>query len=185
MKLIVAITGASGVIYGIRLLEFLKKKEEISVSLVLSKVAKEIIQLETNYTLEYVKNLANKYYEEDDFTAPFISGSSKFNAMIIVPCSMKTLACIANGLSNNIITRAADCMMKEKKPLILVPRETPLNVIHLKNMLTLCKSGILILPASPAFYHKPKTIEELVNFIVGKILDHLNINNNLYKRWCD
>ncbi|MHA1333051.1 MAG: UbiX family flavin prenyltransferase [Candidatus Odinarchaeia archaeon] len=182
MELIIAITGASGVIYGIRLLEVLRENN-VRTLLVVSNVAKKIIDIETDYNLEYVLNLADLTYTENDFATPIISGSSQVDGMVIVPCSMKTLSAIANGFSYNVIIRAADCMLKEGKPLILVPRETPLNYIHLKNMATACKAGAVILPAMPGFYFKPKTVRELVDHIVGKILDSLKISNRLYKRW--
>ena len=181
MRLIVAITGASGVIYGKRLLEVLRSKN-IETHLVISQAAERIIEHELDITEKAFENLADHVYEVKDWNSPIVSGSFKTDGMIIAPCSMKTLAGIANGYSDNVILRAADVTLKEKRKLILVPRETPLNVIHLRNMLDLAKQGVLIVPAMPAYYHKPKSIEALVNFIVGKVLDLLGIKHTLYKR---
>ena len=182
MKLIVAITGASGVIYGKRLLEMLHNKN-IETHLVISQAAERIIEYELDMTEKAFENLAVHVYKVNDWNSPIVSGSFKTDGMVIVPCSMKTLAGIANGYSDNVILRAADVTLKEKRRLILVPRETPLNVIHLRNMLDLAKQGALIVPAMPAYYHKPKTIEALVDYVVGKVLDLLGIKHTLYKRW--
>jgi len=177
MSILVAITGASGVIYGVRLLEVLKDKN-IKTYCVISKNAEKILSHEIGDF-----NLKISYYKEDEVEAPFSSGSFKLNAMVVVPCSMKTLAAIAHGYASNLITRSADVMLKERKKLIIVPRETPLNAIHLENMLKLANMGAIILPAMPAFYHKPEKLEDLIDFIVGKILDSLGVENKLYKRW--
>ena len=182
MKFIVAITGSSGVIYGIRLLEELKKEKNESI-LIISKPGKELIKFETNYKVNDVINLANISYLEDDFNSSIVSGSFLVDGMIICPCSMKTISAIANGYSSNIITRAADCCLKENRPLIVVFRETPLSLIHLKNLVKLKESGAIILPAAPGFYHQPNKIDDQINFIIGKILDQLKIKNTLYKRW--
>lgn len=176
MKVLLAITGASGVIYGLKLLEVLKEKS-VEVECIVSDAAKKIIKHE----IEAAK--IPKCYTEKDIEAPFSSGSFDLDAMVVAPCSMKTLSAIASGFSHNLITRSADVAIKEKKKLILVPRETPLSAIHLENMLKLARLGVIILPAMPGFYHKPKKIEDLVDFIVGKILDSLGIENELYKRW--
>lgn len=182
MKLTIAITGASGVVYGKRLLEELKNKK-IETYLVVSRAAKEIIKYELEITEKILENLADHVYEIDDWTSPIVSGSFKMDGMVIVPCSMKTLAGIANGFAENVILRAADVMLKEKRKLILVPRETPLNNIQLRNMLELARHGAMIVPSMPAFYHKPKNIDDLVDFIVGRILDLLDVEHNLYERW--
>lgn len=182
MRLTVAITGASGVVYGKRLLEELKKKE-IETHLVISKAAKKIINLELDTTQKTLEKLADHYYDVDDWSSPIVSGSFKTDAMIIIPCSMKTLAGIASGYTENIILRAADVTLKENNKLIIVPRETPLNYIHLKNMLELSKIGVIIVPSMPAFYHNPQTIGELIDFIVGRILDLLGVKHSLYTRW--
>jgi len=180
--IIVAITGASGVIYSLKLLEALKELK-IETGVLVSKPAEIIFDYELGMKLEDIKNLANHYYEANDLTASINSGSFKFESLVIVPCSMKTLSAIANGYGNNAITRVADVALKEKRKTVLVPRETPLRPIHLENMLEIAKEGGIILPAMPAFYHKPENIDEITNFIVGKILDSLNIDNNLFNRW--
>ncbi|WP_432645227.1 UbiX family flavin prenyltransferase [Methanobrevibacter sp.] len=180
--IVVGITGASGVIYGIRLLEALKKLN-IESALVMSDLSKVVIESETDYTVEDVINLADNYYDFHDLTASINSGSFKTNGLVIVPCTMKTLSSIANGYGANTITRVADVSLKEKRPTIIVPRETPLRSIHLQNMLTLSQEGATILPAMPGFYSNPKTIDDQIDFIVGKILDSLKIENNLFKRW--
>lgn len=182
MKLIIAVTGASGVIYGKRLLEELHSKK-IETHLVISQAAKKIIKHELETSEKTLENLADHVYEIDDWGSPLVSGSFKANGMVIVPCSMKTLAGIANGFAENVILRTADVTLKEKRKLILVPRETPLNTIHIRNMLDLAKQNAIIIPAMPAYYHKPKNINDLVDFIVGRILDVLGIEHKLYKRW--
>ncbi|WP_296888668.1 UbiX family flavin prenyltransferase [uncultured Methanobrevibacter sp.] len=180
--IVVAITGASGVIYGIRLLEVLKDLK-IENSLIISDAAKTVIKSETDWELESIKKLADNYYEFDDLTASINSGSFKFDSLAIVPCSMKTLSSIANGYGNNTITRVADVSLKERRPTVIVPRETPLRTAHIKNMLTLSQEGAIILPAMPGFYSNHNTVDDQINFVVGKILDSLDIENNLFKRW--
>lgn len=182
MRIVVGITGASGVIYGIRLLEELKKAD-IETHLVISSVAKEIIEYETEYSVSDVENIASYCYNEGNLSAIINSGSFKFDATIIIPSSMKTLSAISNGYADNTITRVADVTLKERRTLIIVPRETPLRTVHLENMTKISKEGGIILPAMPGFYHKPKTVDEQINFIIGKILDILNINNNLFTKW--
>jgi len=183
-KFIIAISGASGSIYGIRLLEALHKLNAETL-LIVSRVAQDIITHETSFTLDDVGKLATVCYEEDNLFAPIASGSYAANikAMCIVPCSMKTLSAIANGYSGNLITRAADVCLKEKKKLLLVPRETPFTPIHLKNMLTLAQLGVVILPPIPAFYTKPQTLEDIVQHTVGRILDHLGVISDIVRRW--
>lgn len=180
--IVVGITGASGVIYGIKLLEALKELK-IESALVISDLAKVVIESETDYTFEEIIKLSNTYYDFHDLTASINSGSFKTDGLVIVPCTMKTLSSIANGYGANTITRVADVSLKEKRPTIIVPRETPLRSIHLQNMLTLSQEGATILPAMPGFYSNPKTIDDQINFVVGKILDSLKIENNLFKRW--
>jgi 4-hydroxy-3-polyprenylbenzoate decarboxylase len=194
MKITVAITGASGAVYGVSLLEFLLK-EKHRVTLALTPSARIIIQAELgvswgscfNETSDILKkrypNSDLLYCNETDMTAPIASGSHPTNAMVIAPCSMKAMAAIAHGMSSNLIERAADVTLKERRPLILVPRETPLSSIHLKNMLTLSEMGAWIIPAMPAFYNRPKTIDDMVGFIVGRVLDRLGISNRMYTRW--
>ena len=175
-------TGASGVVYGKRLLEVLKGKNE--VHLITSKASEKLIELELGMTKKELEKLADYVYDEGDLSSPLSSGSFITDAMIIIPCSMKTLAGIAHGYAENLILRAADVTLKEKRKLVLVPRETPLNSMHLRNLLELSMQGIIIAPAMPAFYHRPKTVDGLVNFIVGKVLDSLGLDHELFERWC-
>ncbi len=182
-EIIIGISGASGVQYGIRLLETLKRMKGFETHLVISESAKELIGIETEYSIRDVEQLADHVYGDDDFTAPIASGSHKTKGMVVAPCSMKTLASIAVGMSDTLISRAADVCLKEKRPLILMVRETPLNLIHIENMERAIKAGASILPACPAFYPKPKTIDEIIDFMAGRALDLLNIEHNLYKRW--
>jgi len=180
--IIVGITGASGVVYGIRLLEALKELN-IEIGLIISDAGKTVIQYEDEKTVEEVIALADNYYEFHDLTASINSGSFRFDGLVIVPCSMKSLSSIANGYSDNTLTRVADVALKEHRKTVIVPRETPLRTVHIENMLRLSKEGAIILPAMPAFYSESETINNQVNFIVGKILDSLKIENDIYKRW--
>jgi len=180
--LIIAITGASGVVYGKRLLEVLQEKR-VETHLIVSRAAEKVIEHELETTKMELEKLASNVYDAEDLTAPIVSGSFKTDGMVIIPCSMKTLAGIAHGYSENLILRAADVTLKEKRKLILVPRETPLNVVHLKNMLDLATQGVAIVAAMPAYYHKPKKIEDLVDFVVGKVLNLLGIEHQLFKSW--
>lgn len=175
MKVVVALTGASGAAYGAKLLRVLRD-QGVETQCIVSRAAKLITKHEE---VETPKGC----YGEDDIEAPLSSGSYRFNAMVIAPCSMKTLAAIANGYASNLITRCADVAIKEGRKLIIVPRETPLSSLHLENMLKLARIGVVILPAMPAFYPKPEKLEDVVDFVVGKILDSLGIENELYQRW--
>ena len=182
MKVVVCVTGASGAIYAKRLLEVLKEKN-VEISLIISNSAKKIIEHELNMKCNDFIKLADEYYDNDDFFSPLASGSNKFDAAIVIPCSMKTLSSIANGYSSNLIVRVCDIALKEKRKLILMPREMPFSAIHLENMLKLAKLGVVIMPPIPAFYNEPKTIDDLINFVVGRVLDILGIENDLFKRW--
>ncbi|WP_406671024.1 UbiX family flavin prenyltransferase [Methanolobus sp. ZRKC4] len=182
MEIVIGISGASGSAYGIRLLEVLSKTD-IMAHLVITRAAKQIIEIETDYELSYVEGLADALYDENEFTAPIASGSHRFAGMIVAPCSMKTLGEIAGGMSDNLLGRAADVCLKEKRKLVLMPRETPLNQIHLENMLKLEKAGAIILPACPGFYSRPKTLDDLINSMAGRALDLIGIDNEVYKRW--
>lgn len=182
MRVLLSISGASGSIYGIRLLEELVRSSN-EVHLIVSESGKKILEHETDYTCNDLKKKANFYYNNNDLFAAPASGSFQMNAMIIVPCSMKTLSAIANGFSDTLISRAASCCLKEGKKLVLVIRETPLDLPGIKNILAAKQSGAVILPAMPAFYHKPDEIRELINFIIGKIYDQLGLKHNLFKRW--
>jgi 4-hydroxy-3-polyprenylbenzoate decarboxylase len=181
MKLIVAVSGASGIIYA---LNFLKatKKHNIEVHLLISDSAKVVASHEIGDT-KILDELAKYVYDPHDMSVGIASGSYPIDGMVIVPASMKTIAALANGFSNNLLTRAADIQLKERRPLIVVPRETPLHTVHLENMAKLSSLGAVILPAMPGFYHQPEKIDELADFISGKILDQLKIKNNLYTRW--
>lgn len=179
--MLIAVTGASGVHLAIRLLEILKEKD-VETELIISKNAEKIVAIETEYNISEVRKLADKNYEVDDLLAPPASGSYKLDSMIIIPCSMKSLSAIANGYANNLITRAADVTIKEKRKLILVVRETPFSAIHLENMLKLAKLGVIIFPPIPSYYIKPENIDELIEFTIGRILDQIGIESNI-KRW--
>ncbi len=194
-QIVVAITGASGSIYGLRLVEELLRAD-CRVVLLLTRSGLEVLRYETGLKWEggpsAQKQLMRDYfggsnrldhYDEGDLFAPVASGSSSPDAMVVVPCSMGTAGRIANGVSDRLIERAADVVLKERRELILVPRETPLNQIHLENLLRLSRAGAHILPAMPAFYHLPKKVEDLVDFVVGKILDSLGIPHQLFQRW--
>jgi len=182
MKIIVGISGASGAIYAIRLLEELRTRE-IETHVVVSRWGEVTITEETDYTVEQVKSLATKVYREDDLAAVLSSGSFRNNGMVVVPCSMKTLSGIANGYADDLMTRAADVAIKENRKLILMVRETPLNPIHLENMLKLSRLGVTIMPPVPAFYSLPKSIDDIINHTVGRILDQLGLENQLFRRW--
>ena len=182
VRIVVAITGATGVIYGITLLEQLKKLE-VETHLILSRWSCHTIELETAYTVEQVSALANVKHAEENLAAAVSSGSFRHHGMVIAPCSMKTLAGLAHGYAENLIVRAGDVTLKEGRPLILVPRETPLNTIHLENMLRLTRAGAVILPPMPAFYQHPATLQDIVDQTVGRILDRLGLENDLVKRW--
>lgn len=191
-----AFTGASGMPYGIRLLEVLLQQGK-QVYLLYSKVAQIVAQQEMALALpssakEAEAFLRDRYgitngqlrvFGREEWFAPVASGSNPADAMVICPCTMGTLAAIAAGMSQNLIERAADVMLKENRPLIIVPRETPFSAIHLENMLKLVRSGAVILPANPGFYHHPQTVQDLVDFVVARVLDHLHVNHDLMPRW--
>jgi 4-hydroxy-3-polyprenylbenzoate decarboxylase len=181
-QIIVGITGASGVIYGIRLLEVLKEKK-IKTHLVITDTAKETISIETTYSLRDVEGLASRVHPVDDLGSAISSGSFKTDGMVIVPCSIKSLSAVANSFNENLLIRAADVTLKERRKLILVVRETPLHKGHLKLMYKIADLGGIILPPVPAFYHTPRRIEDLIDHTVGKILDLMEIDHSLYKRW--
>ncbi len=182
MEIVVGISGASGVQYGIRLLQVLSEKGCIT-HLVITDSARKIIEIETDFRPENVERLASRVYAPRDFSAPIASGSHLIDAMVVIPCSMGTLSGIACGSSDTLITRSADVCLKEKRRLVLVPRETPLSLVQLRNMVSASEAGAVILPACPAFYSKPQSLAELVDVLVGRVLDLLGIENDLYKRW--
>lgn len=184
---VVAITGASGAIYGVRLLRFFAESR-IPVGLVISDTARIVMEQELEKGVrhlfrEMVTDPFICQYGFHDFTAPIASGSYPVEGMVVIPCSMGTLGAIASGLSQNLIHRAADCAIKEGRKLVLVPRETPLSAIHLENMLKLSRLGVKIVPPMPAFYGAQQKVEDLVDFAVGKVLDQLGISHMLYPRW--
>ena len=194
-NIVVGITGASGSIYGLRLIEELLRAEK-QVSVLLTNAGRQVLAFETGLELsenpqeclQQLKNHFNagdnlKHYGLNDFFVPVASGSSAPDAVVICPCSMGTVGRIAAGLSDNLLERVADVALKEDKKLLLVPRETPFNQIHLENLLRLSKAGAQILPAMPGFYQQPETVADLVNFVVGKILDNLGVEHQLFKRW--
>ena len=192
-RLIVGITGASAGIYGVRLLEVLTQHEDIEVHLTISasgaRAMSEELQIEidlNNFELKSLIGVSSPrviYHHESDIAASIASGSFRTEGMIVVPCSMGSLAAIAGGISRNLIQRAADVCIKERRKLVLVPRETPLSSIHLENMLKLSRMGVCVLPAMPGFYHFPKNVDDLLNFVVTKILDQFGIDTKLIQRW--
>ncbi len=191
----VAITGASGTVYGIRLVECLLKAGR-QVDLLLSRPGMLVAEVEAGVDWKGDEKEVNAkvrkhfgagreltYHDNGNLFSPLASGSSGRGTMVIVPCSMGTLGRIAGGMSSNLIERAADVTLKEGGNLIVVPRETPLNVIHLENMLKLARTGAVMVPAMPGFYHRPKRMEDLVDFVVGKVLDRIGIEHDLFERW--
>lgn len=187
---VIGITGASGTIYGIRLIQELGRRKH-NVNVVITSAGKKVMMEELGVSgLEQMDKLGLaetsfnvKIWENDNFEAPFMSGSNAPEAVVIIPCSMGKLAAVANGISGNLLERIADVALKEKRQLILVARETPLSLIHLENMVKAAKAGATILPAMPAFYHHPETINDMVDFIVGKVLNILGIEHKLFKGW--
>jgi 4-hydroxy-3-polyprenylbenzoate decarboxylase len=183
-RFVIGISGASGVVYGIRILEILKSMS-IETHVILTTWGLKNIEIETGKTVEYVNSLSTKLYSNDSLAAPMSSGSFIHGGMMIVPCSMKTLASIANGHDYTLISRAAGVTLKESRRLVVVPRETPISRIHLINMLNLCDAGAIILPAMPGFYHNPESLKDIIDHLVGKILDQFHIRHNLTRRWGD
>lgn len=184
MKIIVGISGATGAIYGIRMLEALSAAG-VETHLILSSWAEKTIVIETKYTVEEVKRLASVVHSSSNMAASISSGSFRTDGMVIAPCSMKTLAAVSHGYSDNLVARAADVVLKERRKLVLIPREAPLHEIHLENMLRLARMGVVILPPMPAFYNQPETIDDIVNHTVARALDQFGIDNNLTQRWLE
>jgi len=182
MRVVVAITGASGGIYALYLLNELKKKG-IEICAIITEYGEKIMGHETGKLKHEIEEMVDELYSEKDMESPLASGSFQYDAMVVIPCSLKTLASIANGMAINLVVRTAICCLKEGRKLIVVPRETPLDLISLENMVKLKKAGAIILPAMPAFYHKPEKVDDLIYYIVGKVMDLLYIENSLYKRW--
>jgi 4-hydroxy-3-polyprenylbenzoate decarboxylase len=184
-RLIVGISGASGAIYGIRLLEILQKLPKIDTLLIISKAAKRTIVLETDYKVDQVEKLANEVLPDHDIAASVSSGSYKTSGMVVIPCSIKTLSGIANSYADNLLVRAADVVLKEQRKLVLVLRETPLHLGHTQLMTRSIEIGATLLPAMPAFYHRPSTIDDLINQTVNRVLDQFDIElpDDLFERW--
>jgi flavin prenyltransferase len=176
MRILVAISGASGIAYGARLVAVLRKQKGTRVSVVISNGARKVAEAEG-------QGMPRADYDEKEMGAPFASGSHAFDAMVVCPCSLKTLGEIAHGVGGTLITRGAEVALKERRKLVLVVRETPLSLIAIKNMELVTLAGGVILPASPGFYHKPKKVEDMVDFVVGKTLDQIGVKNSLFKRW--
>jgi 4-hydroxy-3-polyprenylbenzoate decarboxylase len=184
-RLIVGITGASGVIYGIRLLEVLEPLPDVETHLVVSGAGEKTIALETGYSIDAVTELADVNYRLNDIAAAISSGSFKTHGMVVIPCTMKTLAGIAHSYSDNLLLRAADVVLKDRRRLVVVPRETPLHLGHLRLMTQLAEMGAILAPPMPAFYHKPKSINDIVDQTVNRVLDLLDIDlpQDLFQRW--
>jgi 4-hydroxy-3-polyprenylbenzoate decarboxylase len=183
VEIIVAITGASGAIFGIRTLEILKKIEGVKTHLIISKSANITISHETDRKISEIKELADFCYNIEDISACLASGSFKTDGMIVAPCSIKTMSAIAHSYCDNLITRAADVILKERKKLVLMLRETPLHIIHLRNMLAVAEAGGIIYPPVPAFYSNPSNIDDMINNTIYRMLDLFGLDNAELKRW--
>jgi 4-hydroxy-3-polyprenylbenzoate decarboxylase len=179
VKTVVGITGASGSIYGVRLLETLPGQKIVVLSADGVMIAKE----ETGMDAAAIGALADEQYGNDDLESPIASGSARFDAMVIAPCSASTMSKIACGIADNLITRAASVALKERRTLVLLVRETPLSTIHLQNMERLSVAGAVVMPACPAFYPRPGSVDDMVDFVVGRVLDQLGVENSMYARW--
>ncbi|MBU4425279.1 MAG: UbiX family flavin prenyltransferase [Proteobacteria bacterium] len=181
-RIVIGISGASGVIYGVRMLSLLKEKD-FETHLILSEAGKKNIEIETSYKAEEVAAMAHYTYDNKDVGAALASGSFLTEGMVVVPCTIKTLSGIANSYTDNLLVRAADVTLKEKRKLVLVVRETPLHKGHLRLMTMAADMGAHILPPVPSFYHQPKTIEDLIDQTIGKVFDYLGIKHDLFRRW--
>lgn len=183
MVIIIGITGATGAIYGIRLLEVLASLKDVETHLVISEAGEKTIAYETQRRLSDIRKMASYCYDVGDIYAPISSGSFRRDGMIIAPCTIKTMSALANSYSENLLVRAGDVTLKERKKLVLVVRETPLHLGHLRNMERLTEMGAIIMPPMPAFYHQPKTVQDIVDHTVGKMLDIFDIKHDLFRRW--
>ena len=183
MKVIVGISGASGAVYGLRLLERLAGREDVETHLVLSKAGEKTLFLETGKLAAEARNLAHFWHSVDDIGSRLASGSSAMEAMVVAPCSIHTMSAIACGISSNLLVRAADVMLKEKRKLILLVRESPFHLGHLRNMTALAEMGAIIAPPIPAFYHRPETVMEIVDHSVDRVLDLLGLPDPAVRRW--
>jgi 4-hydroxy-3-polyprenylbenzoate decarboxylase len=182
-RLVVGISGASGALYGIRLLEVLAERADVETHLVVTKPARLVIAQETDYTLAQIEALASHAYDPEDLTALIASGSFPTGGMVVAPCSVKMLSAVANSYAADLASRAADVTLKESRPLVLVVRETPLHLGHLRLMARAAEMGAVIFPPVPAFYGRPQTIAELIDGTVGRVLARLGVENELYTRW--
>ena len=182
-RIVLAVTGASGMIYAHALVRALGGRDDVALHVILSAAARKVLAVETDLTTEDLTAGAFGVHAEDDIAAPPASGSWRHHGMVVCPCSMASLAAIAQGLGTTLIHRAADVCLKERLPLVLAPRETPVSTVHLENMLRAARAGAVILPASPGFYHRPAGLEELADHLAGKILDQLHIPHRLFPRW--
>ncbi len=182
-RIVVGISGSSGPIYGIRLLEALRAAGDTEIHLVLTEAARQTIRLETDWSPEQVLGLSHIHHDNRDLAAGIASGSFPTDGMVVAPCSMHTLSEVAHSLTSNLLTRAADVHLKERRRLILMVRETPLHTGHLRNMVLASEAGAILLPPIPAFYHSPKTVDDVVNHSVGKALDLLSVPHDLFRRW--
>ena len=182
-RLIVGMSGASGVIYGIRMLEVLKAMDGVETHLVMSRFARLNIEIETTYTPRYVESLADEVHNSNNQAASISSGSFKTDGMVVAPCSMRTLSAIAHSLADNLVTRAADVVLKERRTLVLMPREAPLHVGHCKLLYEAAQLGAVIAPPMPAFYNQPQSIDDIVNHSVGRVLDLFDLDAGILKRW--
>lgn len=182
-RLVVGISGASGVIYGIRLLEFLKTVPTVETHLVMTSAARQTVVQETNFAVKDVEALATVVHHNHEIGASIASGSFSTRGMIIIPCSIKTLSAVANSYSAELIARAADVTLKETRPLVLVVRETPFHLGHLRLMTQATEMGAVIFPPLPAFYARPRTLDDMVNFTVGRLLSRFGFDNDLFKQW--
>jgi 4-hydroxy-3-polyprenylbenzoate decarboxylase len=182
-KIVVGVTGASGAPYARRLLRVLRARDDVEVAVCASATAAQVWSLECGGDLG--DEAGASVWGGRDYTAPFASGSAGWQAMVVIPCSMGTVARIAHGISDTLLTRAADVMLKERRTLVLVPRETPLSLVHLENLAAAARSGALVLPAMPSFYGRPQTLDDAIDTVVGRVMDHLGLEHDLSRRWGD
>lgn len=183
MRLVVGISGSTGAVYGIRLLEVLRNEPGAETHLVISRAAERTIPWETAYSAEGVRKLADHWYPVSDIGAELSSGSFKTDGMVIAPCSVKSLASIASGVCDNLLARAADVTLKERRRLVLLLRESPLTLVHIRNMETVTQMGAIVAPPLPAFYNHPQSVDDIVNHAVGRVLDLFGLDVGLVKRW--
>jgi 4-hydroxy-3-polyprenylbenzoate decarboxylase len=182
-RIVIGITGASGVIYGVKTLSILRESKNIETHLIMSQAGRKNIEIETSYKADDVSELADFVYDNDNLAAPLSSGSFLTEGMAVIPCTIKTLSAIANSYSSSLLARAADVTLKERRKLLLMVRETPLHKGHLRLMMQAADMGAQILPPVPSFYHQPKTIDDIINQTIGKVLDYFGMEHTLFKRW--